>query len=121
MHDPSANNNLVDEELLQEMKFLFANHNQCTIANIIRTVNLGQIAEAHRLVHTLKSSALLIGETRLSNIAHEAEDSFKINNKLPQELFHELETELCQVLNKLKITSQSEGNGQHEELNLCSR
>ena len=103
MHDFTADYDFIDEELLQEMRSLFANSNQSTIENINQAINLGQMAEAHRLAHTLKSSASLIGKIRLSNIAHEVEGILKTNTKPPHVLLDELQTELYRVLDELRI------------------
>jgi len=100
-HTHTEDNDLIDTELLREMRALFVKGNTTTITKITQSVEQGNFKEAHRLVHTLKSSAMLIGKTRLSNIAKEAEGLFKTGAKLPQGLYDELEAELQQVLDEL--------------------
>jgi len=94
---------LIDDELFAEMKILFLAGNRDTIANIIKATEQGQMTDAHRLVHTLKSSAMLIGKTQLGNISHIAEGMLKSGTKLPQELLSTLEAELTKVLDELQI------------------
>jgi len=97
--------NLIDAELLSQMKTLFAKGNANTIAEITKAVAVGDFKEAHRLVHTLKSSAQLIGKMQLSDIAKEAEGLFKAGSVLPQRLYCALETELQKVLDQQRETT----------------
>jgi len=95
---PNATNGWVDEELLIQMKELFVSSNKNTTFNIAQAMNQGQVTEAHRLAHTLKSSAILIGQEKLSQMASNAEALLKKNIILTQEQLSELETELARVL-----------------------
>jgi len=95
--------NMVDEELLKEMKTLFAQGSQNTVVNISKAIAIGDIKEAHRLAHTLKSSAMLIGKARLSKLAKDAESLLKSGAELPPELFSELELEHERVLDELRF------------------
>ena len=98
----SASNDIVaDDELLKELKFLFVKNNLDIIADITRNIDEENLREALRLVHTLKSSSLLIGKARLSNIAKEAESLLSAKAKPPEELLKELADELYQVLEDL--------------------
>ncbi|MCL2404107.1 MAG: Hpt domain-containing protein [Defluviitaleaceae bacterium] len=107
-HNATSSADMIDNELLQEMKALFIKSNKYTIKNIDQSMNHGLLADAHRLVHTLKSSALLIGQARLSSIAYEAEGLLKANTQLPRILFNKLEKELTRVLNELSTATQGD-------------
>jgi len=93
-----------ENQLLKEMKVLFVKGNKDTIRKVSCAAAQGDFKEARRLVHTLKSSAMLIGKAQLSNIANEAESFFKAGTNLPQGLFSAFETELQQVLDELSVT-----------------
>jgi len=94
---------VINEELLQELKALFLKGNRDTAKNINLSLEQGNIKEAHRLVHTLKSSALLIGENHLGYIASEAESRLKLGGVLRDEQLNELTAELSRVLMGLDL------------------
>ena len=90
-----------DKELLSELRVLFVAGNRDTIENITAYLEQGNVKDAHRLAHTLKNSALIIGKPRVSNIAKEVERLLK-NNQVPNpELMKELTSELRLVLDEL--------------------
>jgi CheY-like chemotaxis protein len=100
-HTPECTELVEDKELLKELKFLFAAGNKDTIKNITVFLEHGNMKDAHMLVHTLKSSALIIGKSRLSNIAKEVEHLLKHGHLPNPELIKELISELRLVLDEL--------------------
>jgi len=98
----------INEELFNELKVLFLNGNKDTVENIKLSIAHGNIKEAHRLIHTLKSSALLIGENHLGRIASKAECLLKMGTALPDERLDELTVELGRVLEELERGENSE-------------
>jgi CheY-like chemotaxis protein len=80
----------------------FVKGNRDKWAEIKQALADGDIKLAHRLVHTLKSNAGLIGKRRLQDIADEAEAALKDNeNNMTQMQMDELEAELRAVLEEL--------------------
>ena len=110
-HGPSTYSDMgVDEELAIKLKALFVKNNKDVVADIARNIDAGAVKEAHRLAHTLKSSSMLIGQSRLSGIAKEVEGLLSAGVEPPGELLEELENELVQVLDQLK----TDGRALHE-------
>ena len=97
-----SNDIAIDKELLMQLKDLFVKNNQDTFTDIDRNISKGNLKEAHRLAHTLKSSSLLIGKTRLGSIAKEAEGFLHAKTEPPDALLKELGDELRQVLDELQ-------------------
>jgi CheY-like chemotaxis protein/HPt (histidine-containing phosphotransfer) domain-containing protein len=101
---PGSAEILEDEKLQTELKILFMQTNENTIDNMLKYEQENDIKNAHIIVHTIKNSAKLIGETRLSKISEEAELSLANS---PGAFNHELITrfadELRKVLDKLSI------------------
>ena len=70
------------------------------ISQIMDAVNEEDLKTAHRLAHTLKGMAGLIGETALLEISQKIENAFK-NGEVPTELLDMLAQEMEQVFNKI--------------------
>ena len=64
-----------DEKLYRRIRANFARDNQNTLAELNRAIGGGQIKEAHRLAHTLKGVAGLIGAAALAEAAYEVESA----------------------------------------------
>jgi len=91
-----------EEKSLEQLRIYFAKSNKDSILRISQALYNNDIKLAHRLVHTLKSSAGQIGEEQLKKAASEAEDLLTDDdNRLTDEKFGSLETELNSVLDKL--------------------
>jgi len=71
-----------DEVLQQKLKYQFVKRNQDTFDKIFAALSNNQPKLAHRLAHTLKSSASLIGAKALCNHARELEALLQNENDL---------------------------------------
>ncbi|MCL2631118.1 MAG: ATP-binding protein [Firmicutes bacterium] len=92
-----------DDELKKRLIINFAKSNDCTFAEIMRSISCGDLKSAHRIAHTLKSNSATIGELKLKEIASEVESALeKGTNTLTKKQTDALEAELNAVLKKLK-------------------
>ncbi|MCL2054204.1 MAG: ATP-binding protein [Oscillospiraceae bacterium] len=92
-----------DEELQNKLRRSFVKNNQAVLVEIKEALESDDIESAHRIVHTLKGSAGLIGKTSLQSIAAETEDLLKIKKlPIPADKMDALEAELNSVLEELK-------------------
>jgi CheY-like chemotaxis protein len=62
-----------DQKLYQKLKRNFYRNNQNAFAELTETISAGDITKAHRMVHTLKAVAGLIGAQKLQKAAYEIE------------------------------------------------
>jgi HPt (histidine-containing phosphotransfer) domain-containing protein len=86
----------------RSLKINFAKDNLSVIANITQALDIGDIKTAHRLVHTLKSTAGQIGEKSLRAAAAKVEAEISKGKSVPsKERIGVLESELNSVLDKL--------------------
>ncbi|MDR3000753.1 MAG: transporter substrate-binding domain-containing protein [Fibromonadaceae bacterium] len=95
-----------DDSLRWKLQVNFVRKNQNLHDNILEAMHKGDIKLAHRLLHTLKGNAGMIGANRLRELAAELEDSLK-DGELPQDkLFgnkiNALKNELTLVLEELE-------------------
>ena len=91
-----------ESSLQKQLKMDFITGNQNIYSEITGSINTGNIALAHRLAHTLKSNAGLLGKTVLQNAASDVEASLKDGiNKTTAAQMDLLNTELAEVLNEL--------------------
>ena len=91
-----------EDKLQKQLAVCFVKSNRNTYDAIIRAVDGGDIKTAHRLAHTLKSSAAQIGERRLQEAAAAAEAMLSGGeNKLTAERAGVLKSELNSVIDKL--------------------
>jgi CheY-like chemotaxis protein len=118
-----------NKELLKKLQISFIKNNKTTHTEISEAISAGDIKLAHRLAHTLKGNAGMIGKTRLRNAAAEVEELLKDN--LDSEEFHSLdhfkmvrlstddiEIELMLVLDELKpLLDEFEGRETTKALN----
>jgi len=91
-----------DSELVHKLKLSFAKDNQNKYKEIMDAITINDKETAYRLIHTLKSSAGLIGKTRLQDIAICIEKELKkgIFN-VSSNFWLSLKAELSSVLDEL--------------------
>jgi HPt (histidine-containing phosphotransfer) domain-containing protein len=98
-----AQNRQADQRLLGTLTLNFLNDHPETIQKIAAALESGDIKLAHRLAHTLKSNAGLIGKTDLQKAALDVESLLRGGkNKLTPEVLNALEAELNSVMSELK-------------------
>jgi signal transduction histidine kinase/CheY-like chemotaxis protein len=91
-----------DMALQKEAKIIFAKNKQNKFDEIADAIKTNDIKLAHRLTHTLKGNAGLIGRPGLQAAADEVEQALKRgNNLVTGEQLKILETELNMALNEL--------------------
>jgi CheY-like chemotaxis protein len=76
VYSPGYNSGLPadsDEMQLQEMQRIFVKEHQQTYGKIVTALETGDLKKAHRLVHSLRSNAAYIRETRLAEECAAAE------------------------------------------------
>jgi len=91
-----------DDEQYMELVTAFVKSNQTTVKDIKDATEAGDVKLAHRLAHTLKSVAGVVGKTALTEAAHVVEHSFytgKVDSldKQIEKLEHELQTALKEL------------------------
>ena len=91
-----------DAQLLSQLQSNFVKYNQTTFAEIVKSIEEGNIKQAHRMVHNLKSNSGQIGEIRLQHAAAVVENMLKADkNLLDKEAMIQLEKECRAVLQDL--------------------
>ncbi|MCL2055268.1 MAG: transporter substrate-binding domain-containing protein [Oscillospiraceae bacterium] len=99
---PAKNTHKSDDELQRKLQKSFAKNNRAAYSDIAQAVQTGEIKLAHRLAHTLKGSAGLIGKTELRDAAAEVEYLLRGGvASIPSEKMKLLENELALVLEEL--------------------
>jgi CheY-like chemotaxis protein len=100
-----ADNGTGDEEgaaRRQKLAFKFVRDNQDRDAEIVKAVKDGDLKLAHRLAHTLKSNAGLMGEVALQKAAEDVERALADGKTpAPEPLMNILEIKLRAALNEL--------------------
>jgi HPt (histidine-containing phosphotransfer) domain-containing protein len=79
----------------------FLDDNQTIIDKIAAALETGDMAVAHRLAHTLRGNAALIGKTRLQKAASDVEQILKAGKPPAREQMNLLKIELDAVLGEL--------------------
>jgi HPt (histidine-containing phosphotransfer) domain-containing protein len=98
-----AENNQYKEKQKLTRMVNFVENNKTRYKDIIFAINSGDIKLAHRLVHTLKSNAEIIGKIGLHKAAMDVEMLLKDGeNLVTQEFLTILEAELAAVLAELE-------------------
>jgi signal transduction histidine kinase/DNA-binding response OmpR family regulator len=93
----------IDEELYKELQVEFAKANRNVCYDITSAIASGDVKLAHRLAHTLKGNAGMLGKTRLQTAAAEVEAILKEGNStLSEEMLDYLESELKEVLEEFE-------------------
>jgi len=100
----------IDDELWLKLASGFVKDNRNLFIEVEKALNTGDIQLAHRLAHTLKSSAAYLGKTRLQQIAADIEHQLKEGKNLvtPQQMATfktELNTALAELEAKLPPVS----------------
>ena len=107
-HDTAINTDAEQEKwdggnLAGQLRLDFVKNNQTRFNDIMEAIAEGDVKTAHRMAHTLKSSAALIGETALQSAAARIEALLKDGGvPLDGRYAHILEMELNAVLEELK-------------------
>jgi CheY-like chemotaxis protein len=97
-----------DQKLMGTLTLNFLNDHPETFRKITAAIKSGDIKLAHRLAHTLKSNAGLIGKTVLQKAALDVESLLRGGkNQVTQEALNALETELNTVLGELKPVAKT--------------
>jgi CheY-like chemotaxis protein len=92
-------NNIFDKEFSKKLRLLFAKRNLNFFDEITKALKEHDITLAHRMSHTLKSNAALLGKTTLQHIAAEIDRNLSDGkNLVTEEQLRILETELNVVL-----------------------
>jgi len=107
-----------DDKTLKQLRGYFIKSNKGTFANIKQAMDTGDIKQAHRLMHTLKSNAGQIGEKQLQKAAAETEDLLSKGSELITEAqMVLLETELNSVLERLTPLVEADKKRKTEYIN----
>jgi CheY-like chemotaxis protein len=94
--------NKEETKLQKQLKADFVKDNQAKFNEIISAIVDGDISLAHRLAHTLKSNAALIGKPELQKAAADVEASLKGGEgRLTETQVDVLQSELCKALDEL--------------------
>ena len=90
-----------DNKILDQLKSIFVTDHRTTIAEIIEAINTGDYKIAHRLTHTLKGNAGMIGASQLQQAAARVENMLANGgNPVESDQMKLLETELNSVLDE---------------------
>jgi len=109
---------LGENEREKRLHASFVKSNQTRFAEIADAISKGDIKLAHRLAHTLKGNAGLIGKGKLCEAASNVEALLK-KGELPDHRQHMrvLQAELISVLNELSpLIEESDGDAVHKPL-----
>ena len=91
-----------DYELRTQLKIDFVESNLNRFAEIKSAADVGEIKLAHRLAHSLKSTAGLIGRTALQEAAADVEAAFKSGeNRATEDQMNILKSKLSEALDEL--------------------
>ena len=98
-----------DDDLQRQLMVDFVDDNRGRCAEITGALDSGDIKMAHRLAHSLKNNAGLLGKVALQNVAADVESALKNGiNEVTNEQMALLETELTAVLADLDAFFASE-------------
>jgi len=91
-----------DDRLLKKLKAFFVTAHKNKFNEITEAIVSGEIARAHRLVHSLKSNAGMIGMRELQRAASDVEKALKDGvNHTTDELMSALQFALAATLDEL--------------------
>jgi len=110
---------LSDESVMEKLRVDFVGSHKDSFLSITNALNSGDIETAHRVAHTIKSSAALIDENALSLIAKDAEDSLRDEKTLSDAQLSDFEKELTRVLKNITLPEpiDSFGDMERNEIN----
>ena len=101
-----------DEAFEQKIINIFITNNKTLYSDIVNALNGGDIKLAHRLAHTLKSNAGILGKTRLQQAAGNVEMLLVNNeNRTDEHTLNALKTELSAVLNEYAALTRETPEG----------
>ena len=113
--------NKTQSDLQKKLRSNFVRQNQNTCTEITQAISAGDTKLAHRLAHSLKSNAAMIGEPELQKPAAELE--FLLQDKtavppIPPKLLSRLEAEFAEVMQKLSAaTKETDVNEEADKAN----
>jgi len=101
--EDESSSNMADEKLLKQIKIQFVKENKNMYDEIVSSINDGDIKLAHRLAHTLRSSAGHLNK-KLLQYAAEIVESHLVNNEnnVSQEQMENLKVEFNAVIAELE-------------------
>ena len=99
---------LNNEDISKRLRGDFARSHKNAFRSIIQAMEAGDTATAHRLAHTVKGAAGLIGESALVQIAGNVEDSFASGETPTDTALFALENELNRVVENINIPNADE-------------
>jgi len=107
-----------EDKTLRKLKLHFVRENQTTYYQIMQAISTNDTKLAHRLAHTLKSSAGQIGKKQLQSTAAMAENMLSQGKDLfNTQIFNNLEIELKSVLNELTpMLAEAEKEEENNEI-----
>jgi signal transduction histidine kinase/CheY-like chemotaxis protein len=107
-----------DAALQNKFRLHFVKDNQDVYTRIMDALQANDLTLAHRLAHTLKGNAGMIGKTGLQNIAADIEAQLKCRAiPIPEAMMNRLKMELTPVLEELEpLLSASPPQGKVEPL-----
>jgi HPt (histidine-containing phosphotransfer) domain-containing protein len=95
-----------DNKLQQQLITDFVRDNQNKYNELINAIDTGDLTQAHRIAHTLKSEAGLIGRTQLHKSAATVEGALKNGaNLTTEEQLHTLRRELHAAIDEMAAYS----------------
>jgi HPt (histidine-containing phosphotransfer) domain-containing protein len=115
-----TNDSEMDDEMRKRLYATFVKNNQNIHIEIAEAISAGDKKLAHRLAHTLKGNAGLIGKVSLRNAAEELEALLKDEgNSILKNKIDTLKSELLLVLDELKplLNEPSITETSHKSLN----
>ena len=105
--------------LLNKMMLGFVRSNQTSLAEIGAAIDAGDIKLAHRLVHSLKGNAGIIGKAALQNAAAKAEAALKTGNIPDAQQMSALKYEFNAVIKELlPLLDGAASNNSSENLDI---
>lgn len=102
-HSSEIDSFMGDASVIEKLRVDFARKQRNAIRAIKQALDAGDTKTAHRLAHSIKSSAGLIGEHTLVQIAQDAEDSLRDEKAVTEAQLSDLENEFTLVLENIKI------------------
>jgi len=111
-----------DDKLHKQLLTSFVKGNRTTFKDITEAIENNDIKLAHRLAHTLKSTAALIGKTSLQKAAADIESALcEEKNECTKIMIDELRTQLSAVLSELEEQHEKEEAAQQTSVKALSR
>ena len=101
--DAGINNDQGSDDLQTKLRINFIKYNQAFYKELVEAIDINDIKLAHRMAHTMKGNAGMIGKPELREIAAEVEGLLKEEKlPIPQEKMELFNSRLNLVLEELK-------------------